>query len=252
VRVVTEIAEARPLLEAIHDRVRRTQVGDVNRPDGWWNAFFAGRTAGSGFFAFYEDAAGEVEGFASYRVRNDFVVPLQSDWTVVVQGLGALTFDAYVALWRFLWDLDLTATVVAHVRPPDEPLRHLLADPRRLRTTRAIDYLWCRVVDVGAALEARRYEVAGSVVLDVRDEFCPWNAGRWRLEGGPDGASCSRTSDDADLTLSTNELGATFLGGTRLSALAAARRVDEHATGAVARTDSMLAMARAPWCQSNF
>jgi predicted acetyltransferase len=94
--------------------------------------------------------------------------------------------------------------------------------------------------------------VPGSVVLDVRDDVCPWNAGRWRLEGSSEGATCERTDAAADLTLSASELGAVFLGGTHLSALAAARRVDEHATGAVARTDPMLATARAPWCQTFF
>jgi predicted acetyltransferase len=155
-------------------------------------------------------------------------------------------------LWRFVSDIDLTAKVTASFRPPDEPLRHLLRDPRRLTTPRSTDYLWCRVVDVAGALAARRYEVPGSVVIDVRDPFCPWNAGRWRLEGSPDGATCERTDASADLTLSAAELGAVVLGGTRLSVLAAARRVDEHATGAVARTDSMLATARAPWCQTFF
>jgi predicted acetyltransferase len=170
----------------------------------------------------------------------------------VVDGLGAVTFDAYVALWRHVTDLDLTAKVTASMRPPDEPFRHLLAEPRRLAAVRSLDFLWVRIVDVAAALAARRYEVPGSVVLEVRDPFCPWNAGRWRLEGGPDGASCERTDATADLTLSATELGATFLGGVNLAALAAARRVDEHATGAVARIAPMLATARAPWCQSFF
>lgn len=256
IRLVTDAAEVERLLPAIHERVRRQQPGDVRRPAGWWRAFFpgagGGATFGPRFHAFFENAAGEVEGYAYYRLRTNREVPLSGDWTVLLQGLGALTFEAYVALWRYVFGIDLTVTLLASLRPPDEPLRHLLADPRRLTTTRSIDFLWCRVVDVGPALAARRYEVEGSVVLEVRDPFCPWNAGRWRLEGGADGATCGRTDASADLTLSASELGAVVLGGTRLSALAAARRVDEHATGAVARTDSMLATARAPWCQTFF
>ena len=255
--LVTDDAEVRRLLPDIHDKVRRTQPGDVSRPDGWWQGFFPGSRGGSSFgprfHVFYESASGEIEGYAYYRVKTNREVPLSGDWTVLLQGLGALTFDAYVALWRFVWDVDLSATLITSLRPPDEPLRHLLADPRRLTTTRSTDFLWCRVVDVGAALSARRYEVAGSVVVEVRDTVCPWNAGRWRLEGSPDGATCERTdAASADITLSASELGAVVLGGTRLSALAAARRVDEHATGAVTGADSMLATARAPWCQTFF
>lgn len=256
IRLVVDQVEVERLLPEVHERVRRVQHGDLSRPAHWWKPFFAGGRGGTEFgprfHAFYENPAGDVEGYAYYRIGTDFSVRLRQDWPVLVQGLGALTFEAYVALWRFVCELDLTAKVMATFRPTDEPLRHLLRDPRRLATPRTVDFLWCRVVDVGAALSARRYEAAGSVVLELRDDFCPWNAGRWRLEGSTEGATCSRTDATADVSMSASELGAVFLGGTRLSALAAARRVDEHATGAVARTDAMLATARAPWCQTFF
>ena len=257
VRLVADEAEWQRLLPEIHDRVRRGQPGDVRRTDGWWKGHFANAgpvpgTLGPRLHAFYENAAGEVEGFTHYRIRTDTGQRLQADWVVAVEGLGALTFEAYVALWRYVTDIDLSAKITVSMRPPDEPFRHLLAEPRRLAAVRSLDFLWLRIVDVAAALAARRYEVPGSVVLEVRDPFCPWNAGRWRLEGGPDGASCERTDASADLTLSAVELGAAFLGGVNLAALAAARRVDEHEPGAVARTASMLATARAPWCQTFF
>ena len=256
VRLVTDQGEIDRLLPEIHERVRRQQPGDVSRPEHWWTPFLAGgrggREFGPRFHLFYENPAGEVEGYAYYRIGADFSLRLHQDWTVLVQGLGALTFEAYVALWKFCFEVDLTGKLITTFRPPDEPLRHLLRDPRRLLTPRTTDFLWCRVVDVPAALAARRYEVAGSVVVEVRDPFCPWNAGRWRLEGSLEGATCERTDASADLTLSAAELGAVFLGGTRLSTLFAARRVDEHVPGAVARADAMLATARAPWCQTFF
>ena len=257
VRLVTDDDEVARTLREVHDRVRRTQPGDVSRPDGWWKAFLAGGRGGSQFgprfHVFYEDETGVVQGYAYYRVRSSFDRPLSSDWAVLLQGLGALTPDAYLALWQFVWSVDLSGSVLAGLRPPDEPLRLLLADPRRLATTRAIDFLWCRTVDVPAALRARRYAVEGSVVLEVLDPFCPWNEGRWRLEGGPAGASCVRADEATpDLTLSVAELGAAYLGGTRLAALAAARRVDEHTRGALTTADLMFAEARAPWCQTFF
>jgi GNAT superfamily N-acetyltransferase len=55
--------------------------------------------------------------------------------------------------------------------------------PRYLRL-KLHDGLWVRLVDVAAALSGRSYNGDGAVVFDVRDEFCPWNEGRWRLEGG--------------------------------------------------------------------
>ena len=69
----------------------------------------------------------------------------------------------------------------------DDPLRHLLTDGRALHA-RPVDALWVRLVDVGRALSARRYPAPIDLVFEVRDEFCPWNAGRWRLSGHPAGA----------------------------------------------------------------
>lgn len=257
VRLVTDDAEIQRLLPDIHERVRRRQVGDVSRSEGWWTRFFGGGKGGSQFgprlHVFYEDEAGEVQGFAYYRINSRTERALDADWTVGVQGLGALTLDAYVALWRFVFSIDLSAKIVAALRPTDELLLHLLDDPRRFGATRSIDFLWCRTVDVGPALEARRYAVDGSLVLEVRDPVCPWNAGRWRLDGGPAGATCVRADDATpDLTLSATELGAAYLGGTHLAALAAAGRVDEHTAGAIAKADLMFAEARAPWCQTSF
>jgi predicted acetyltransferase len=249
-------ATAEKVLPDIHERVRRQQPGDLSRTEAWWAAFFRSARKGGSFgprlTVVYEGIDGDVEGYAYYRVRADFATPLSSDWTVLVQGMGALTFDAYVALWSYLRDVDLTSRVILPFRPPDEAFRFLLADPRRLAVTRSTDYLWCRIVDVGSALAQRRYEVADSLVLNVRDPFCPWNDGRWRVEGAPDRASCSRTDDLADITLDASELGSIFLGGTRLSTLAAAQRVEEHTPGAMLRADRFFATARQPWCQTFF
>jgi hypothetical protein len=38
-----------------------------------------------------------------------------------------------------------------------------------------------RLLDIATAMSARTYQVEGSVVIGVIDEFCPWNAGCWWL-----------------------------------------------------------------------
>ncbi len=67
-------------------------------------------------------------------------------------------------------------------------------------------------------------------MLEVEDPFCPWNTGRHRLhEGG-----CEPTEAEPDLALGAEALGAVYLGGTPLAALAAAGRVRELRPGALA------------------
>ena len=132
-----------------------------------------------------------------------------------------------------------------------DPLLSLLAEPRRLRLT-VRDGVWVRLVDVPAALESRRYAAEDRIVLEVRDDFCPWNDGRVALEGGADGAACVRTDASPDLMLSSAELAAAYLGGTTIGHLARAGRVDEETPGALRRADAMLRWDPAPWCPEMF
>jgi predicted acetyltransferase len=112
--------------------------------------------------------------------------------------------------------------------------------------------LWVRLVDVGAALEARAYAAPLDVVLDVADRFCPWNAGRWRLEADETGARCARTSAPADLALDVADLGAAYLGGPSLEALAAIGRGRELRPGALRAASGALRGAREPYCPELF
>jgi predicted acetyltransferase len=127
----------------------------------------------------------------------------------------------------------------------------MVLDLRRFgpRTT---DGLWLRLLDVQAALSTRRYGAEGGIVFELQDEFCDWNSGTYELTGGADGAECSRTDADPELSLTMNELGGAYLGGARLRTLARAGRVTEHTDGAVARADAMFAGDREPWCPHQF
>ena len=175
----------------------------------------------------------------------------QPDGTVVVEEVRSATTPAYAALWRFLLSLDLVRTMRAPSASPDEPLRHLLAEPRALQS-RPVDALWVRLVDVGRALAARRYPAPIDLVVEVRDAFCPWNDGRWRLTGHPAGGHCGRTDRDPDLVIGIEALSAAYLGGVPLGALHAAGRVTEVSPGAVTLASTAFSWLVPPWCPDEF
>ena len=115
-------------------------------------------------------------------------------------------------------------------------------------------------MDVGAALGHRRYACGVDVVIDVADAVRPGNAGRWRLtvsgrDAGGAGAGvvrCERTGDEAEVAVTAAALGAAYLGGTRLGALAAAGQVTELRPGAVAELSAAMSWDPAPWCPMTF
>jgi predicted acetyltransferase len=163
-------------------------------------------------------------------------------------------------LWADLLGRDLTTEFSIRRRPVDDPLLHQLADPRRARP-QLKDALWVRIIDVPSALAGRRYASAVDVVIEVRDDLLPPNAGRWRLAtaagAAEDGcgleASCVQAADsEPDLVLDVTELGAAYLGGTRLGALAGAGLVTERRRGAVRQLSAAMSWDTAPWCPVNF
>ncbi|MEV4518122.1 GNAT family N-acetyltransferase [Dactylosporangium sp. NPDC049525] len=226
-------------LSEVYRRVLAEQPGWSSRDDAWWAHLTSDpEKQREGFTAtravLYENEAGAVEGYTRYRVRNEWDDNGPKGEVNVVE-LVAATPDAAAALWRFLFGVDLTRTVVKGLSSVDEPIFHLVDEPRRLGG-KVGDGLWVRIVDLPRALTSRRYAAPVDVVLDVTDALLPANAGRWRLRVGAGGAlvNCSPTDAPADLSCDVLELGAAYLGGTKLGALAATGRVQEHRPGAVA------------------
>lgn len=118
--------------------------------------------------------------------------------------------------------------------------------------TTYMDWLWVRVLDVVRALEARTYEAAGSLVLEVADG-AGLAGGRYRLQASADGAgTCAVTTEDADLTLDVAELATLWLGDESAVRLAALGRVREERAGAAREADALLRTSRRPWCPDLF
>ena len=184
---------------------------------------------------------------------------------VTVRDLIATNDEAYLSLWQYLIGIDVVDRIQLRDRPVDEPLHWLLEDGRVLRQTHRIDWMWLRIIDVAAALSARRYAVDGSVVLEVVDPDQPtgtgrpdapagtgFAAGRYVLDGSTDGAQCRPTTRSADLRIHQRALAASYLGGVSLTAQLPTGLVEEVTTGALARLDALLATPLAPWCATGF
>jgi predicted acetyltransferase len=105
-----------------------------------------------------------------------------------------------------------------------------------------------RLLDFKAAMSARSYQARGAVVVDVIDEFCPWNAGRWRV--GSDGVE--RTEEAPGLRCDISALGSVYLGGFTWTQLARALRIQELLPGAAVHADVLFQVSSAPWCPEIF
>jgi predicted acetyltransferase len=249
VRLVSPAA-AEEYVAPIYERVAATTPGMFARSPAWWQnrVLIDDWRRGSGGdmqCAILEDE-GRPAAYALYRVNSAFNRHLQSGAVAVIEAIGESP-RATGAMWRYLFDIDLIPRIRAGLLPLDHPLLLLVAEPRRLSFSLR-DGVWVRLVDVGAALSARSYRRQGSVVIEVADEFCPWNAGRWRISC--DGVE--RTDDVPALCCDVAALGSVYLGGFTWTRLACALRVQELTSGAAAAADMIFQARGAPWCPEIF
>ena len=236
-----EADEMAAVLPGIHERYRRQQPGEVSRSAGWWARYLEDapeRRGGAGprFAAVWEGD----QGYATYRSRQNWDDGL-AGFTLTVEQLVAVDPQVRAGLWQFCFGIDLVGVIKAYL-PLDDPLRWMLVEPRRLRTTSVTDFLWVNLIDVEAALSARAFASDATLVVEVAGD------GRYRLADG----RCRRTDDLADLCLEAADLGAAYLGGVRFATLARAGLVTELTDGAVSRADALFAIAPGPISTTGF
>jgi predicted acetyltransferase len=261
---------------ALVERVRLETPGQIEFSGHLWNRLtgVVGDTdvASKLRAVIYTDTAGEMQGFAIYTVSET-----ESNFdahTLDLNYLVAATDDAYAGLWRYLLEMDLVGKIRAPLRSVTEPIAWQIADFRAARKTRDRDHLWTRILDVKAALEARRYVAPGAFVLNVADPL-GFAEGRFLLEIEPDGRahvtaldagaagsagsegsgssapagalSDTVVDDAAEVSLTVNELSSLYLGGVSAVTLARAGRITAHTPGAVVMLDAAFRSPTAPW-----
>lgn len=230
----------------LYERQVLARPGMIAKP-AWWYDFDVAdtpemRAGRSAMRCVLAERHGTPVGFALYRTAAD---PVRRTHVSLMQ---AEDVAAYAAIWQMLLNIDLaTETLTPHMGVPlDDPLLLLLKDTRAAKPVLS-DKLHVRLVDLDRALAARTFTTPIDVVFEVTDEFCPWNAGRWRLAGDENGATCERTEAAADLSVGVRELGAAYLGGTTLRSLHASALVTEHTKGALRAASTAFATDIEPW-----
>jgi predicted acetyltransferase len=248
-----EPAEAWPTVAEVFGRFHGRTRGSVERP-----RFYRTLLTGEYDFksgpdeklrtAVHVDAAGAADGYVAYRPG-----PHQDGHrSITITDLVAVTPAAYLRLWRFLADLDLSDTVEWGHSPVDDPLSWALVEPFLARVTRLTDALWVRVLDVPAALEARPWGRDGEVVVEIADPL-GHTAGHFRVltRDGVAEVSPSDADADADVRMDAETLGALYLGGVRADTLQRAGRLSGSEDG-LRTWAAMVDTGPAPYCVTGF
>jgi predicted acetyltransferase len=247
-----ERGEIVPVLRDVHARIALRRPGGITRTEGWWSAG-AGRRVDVDrehvLAAVHTGPHGD-DGFAVAYLGDG---PGFTSRSLDVPDLHAADVAATAALWRFLLGVDLVESVQARLRPLDEPLELLLADPRACAVTGNEDETWLRLVDVPSALAARGWGSTEPVLLGVHDGFLEANTGVYRIaEGSAERVGPLGGPVRPELECTVAALAMAYLGDRRPSELVASGWWSAPDPAAVPRADAAFATAGAPWCGTYF
>ncbi|MBW2061651.1 MAG: GNAT family N-acetyltransferase [Deltaproteobacteria bacterium] len=240
------------LFKDLYRRFCAERTGYIHRSKITWEAGVLASPPKGGVLSrvIYEEA-GEPLGYIIYAVEPHPVRKSTGPWQqLFVRDLVWLTASAFQAAWNSLASMDLVRNIKCRA-PEDDPLPHLLAEPRMLHST-SYDGLLARIVDIEKVLPERGFQEEGVLTFEILDDLCPWNQGRWKLETSAAEASITPTGEEPDLVMPISTLALLVFG--QISATEAARmgRLDVLKPDALPLWDRVMRTKYRPFCADQF
>ena len=239
------------ILVDLYRQFRQDRTGYLHRGKSMWDhGVLAPAAPGGAVMQTVYEEDGVPRGFmvtATTPVPGD-IIP---GHRITVRDLVWMNNNAYRALWENLANMDLVQEILWPRAPADDPLPHLILEPRRLKAT-AADCLLARLVDAGKALTQRMYQSEGELTYELTDDICPWNRGKWKLEASKEGSKVSTTRQTPQVKMPVSTLALLAFG--QISATEAARmgRLDALKPEALPMWDNVMHTLYKPACPDMF
>jgi predicted acetyltransferase len=239
-------------LQTLYRAFSEPRTGYLHRGAATWKSGVLWQPSADGaLYRIVYEENGTPLGYVIYALTGR-KVPHGQPWQhIEINDLAWMTPRAYRAIWHHLSGAGLAFEVAWPRVPQDDPLPHLLLEPRRLNIGVG-DGLLARVVDVAGAMSQRGYDETGRFVFDLTDSLCPWNEGRWQLETSPDGARVTRSARPADLVMPVDTLSMLLFGQIRPSEAVRMGRAAAVGTGDLARWDRVMQTRHKAFCPDFF
>ncbi|MBN2238320.1 MAG: GNAT family N-acetyltransferase [Dehalococcoidales bacterium] len=236
----------------LYNRFIEKRTGYLRRSEDMWKRQLepSKREGGENYAVIYEEE-GEPQGYVLYATTP--LPPGRSKWgnNISIRDFIWLTPSAYRSIWDFFSRMDIITEVTWGQVPGDDPLPHLLLEPRRLSQKQS-DGLYGRIVDIEKAMDKRGYNEEGTLIFKITDDMCPWNNSTWKLDTSPDGATIKQTAEPPQVEMPVSTLGLIYFG--QISATEAARmgRLDVLEPGNLPIWDKVMSTDYRPACANHF
>lgn len=239
-------------LTSLYQSFCRQRTGCLDRSKAWWSASPLKPPARSEVLGkvVYEEESHAL-GYVIYTIAA-CNVPRGKPWQqITVRDMAWLTPAAYRAVWEHFSSMDLAMHVSTMFSPADDPLPHLIEEPRQLNTTSS-DGLLARIVDLERVVALRPFCGEGELAFEIKDPLCPWNNGCWQLRASGGRANITRAGGPTAATIPIDTMAMLLFG--QISAAEAVRmgRMTMDDPSALPLWDRVLGTYYKPFCPDFF
>jgi len=239
-----------PLMVDLYRKFRADRTGFLHRGRPMWDAGVLARVPKGGVLGkvvYLED--NEPRGYLVYNTEPGGGPGTQN---LNIRDLTWLTPSAYQALWKYLLRMDWVGNIRWGNVPSDDPLPHLLLEPRRLKIT-SNDGLLGRIINVEKALPGRPYAEEATLYFEiVDDDLCPWNQRRWKMQTTPADSVIMRTDEEPQLVMPVSTLALLVFGQISATEAARMKRLDAVDETALPLWDRVMRTKYRPSCVDSF
>jgi len=195
--------------------------------------------------------AGRPLGYLIYSTSREITPQSPMGQRISVHDMAWLSASAYRAVWEYFSNMDLISRVDWTRAPVDDPLPHLMLEPRKLNSGSA-DGMLGRIVDVEKALPLRPYYKDCDLVFEVIDDICSWNRGCWKLSVSGNSSEIKPSSQTPGITLPVSTLAMLFFGQISPERAAEMGRLDVNREGVLKDWNDTVRTPFRPFCSDGF
>jgi predicted acetyltransferase len=194
-------------LKAVYGKRAAASPGFLDRSDFIWKRIRAPRGEAANGYAAVNPQSQDIEGYLYYSIKES----QDAAYLFSLTDLTATTPQAARRLLTFLREHQSMADLAVWQGGAIDPVLQVL--PERIAKIRLTDHWMLRIIDVGAALNARGYPFGLNceLHLDVQDDVIVSNNGRYVLEIA-DGKANVSTGGDGHLLIDVRGLAALYSG----------------------------------------
>lgn len=240
-----------PVFSQLYDAFIADRTGYLTRnEEAWKRKFNPSLQGGTRFFPVIYEEDGSPQACFFYFVSSQGP-GAGHGLNINVSDVTWHTPSAYRAVWEFFSRMDLGDKVSWRMAPEDDPLHHLVIDPRRLNKTMS-DGLYGRIVDVEQAMDKRGYDTEGTLTFKLVDDFCPWNEGTWKLEASPEGSSITKTGEAPQIEMPVSTLALLYFNLINTTLAYRMGRLDVNNMDSLETWDKVMKTKYPPACADGF